>query len=62
MRDMETRGDTQVIQAYVPLGEMFGYATFLRSMSQGRAVFTMEFHHYDHVPRNIAEEIGGRSR
>ena len=62
MRNMEGRGDTQILQAFVPLAEMFGYATFLRSMTQGRAVFTMEFHHYDHVPAHIAEEVGGRAR
>jgi len=41
----------------VPLAEMFGYSTVLRSMSQGRAVYSMEFDHYAEVPKNIAEEI-----
>ena len=54
---MRDRGDAQVIGASVPLGEMFGYSTTLRSMSQGRAVYTMEFSHYDEVPKKKAEEI-----
>jgi elongation factor G len=60
---MTDRGDAQVIGASVPLGEMFGYATTLRSLSQGRAVYTMQFSHYEEVPRSKAEEImatGGR--
>ncbi len=60
---MEDRGEgvnkTKVIDAKVPLASMFGYATQLRSMSQGRANFTMEFDHYAEVPKNIAEEIIG---
>jgi elongation factor G len=51
------RKDAQVIQASVPLSEMFGYATALRSMTQGRALYTMQFSHYDEVPRSIAEQI-----
>jgi elongation factor G len=51
-----------VIGAYVPLAEMFGYATSLRSMTQGRATYTMQFDHYDEVPRNIAEEIITRAK
>lgn len=51
------RGMAKVIQCYVPLAQMFGYATDLRSMSQGRATYTMEMHHYDKVPTNVAEEI-----
>ena len=54
---MTDRGDAQVIGASVPLGEMFGYATRLRSLSQGRAVYTMQFAHYDEVPKSKAEEI-----
>lgn len=54
---MEARGNTQVIKSYVPLKEMFGYATNLRSLSQGRATYTMIFDHYEEVPSNIAEEI-----
>ncbi len=54
---MEARGNTQVIKSYVPLKEMFGYATNLRSLSQGRATYTMLFDHYEEVPNNITEEI-----
>jgi elongation factor G len=54
---MEPRGNAQVVTADVPLAEMFGYATDLRSLSQGRAVFTMQLDHYDKVPRNIQEEL-----
>jgi elongation factor G len=60
---MTDRGDAQVIGASVPLGEMFGYSTTLRSLSQGRAVYTMQFSHYEEVPQSKAEEImaaGGR--
>ena len=62
---MTDRGDAQIIGASVPLGEMFGYATTLRSLSQGRAVYTMRFAHYEEVPKSKAEEIinangGGR--
>lgn len=52
-----SRRDAQVVKAMVPLSEMFGYATSLRSMTQGRAIFTMQFSHYDEVPRSIAEQI-----
>jgi len=55
------RGNAKVVDAKVPLAEMFGYATALRSMSQGRANFTMEFLHYSEVPKNIAEEIIGEN-
>jgi len=54
---MEARGNGQVIRGYVPLSEMFGYATDLRSKTQGRGVYTMHFSHYEEVPKNIAEEI-----
>ena len=54
---MEMRGTAQIIRCFVPLKEMFGYATNLRSLSQGRATYTMQFDHYDEVPNNIAEEI-----
>jgi len=60
---MTDRGDAQVIGASVPLGEMFGYSTTLRSLSQGRAVYTMQFSHYEEVPQSKADEIvaaGGR--
>jgi elongation factor G len=54
---MEPVGNAQVIRAIVPLAEMFGYATDIRSMSQGRATFHMEFDHYEEVPQSIASEI-----
>ncbi len=54
---ISSRRDAQVVKAMVPLSEMFGYATSLRSMTQGRAIFTMQFAHYDEVPRSIAEQI-----
>ncbi len=54
---MTERGGARVIGASVPLGEMFGYSTSLRSMSQGRAVYTMQFSHYDRVPRSRRDEI-----
>jgi elongation factor G len=50
-------GNAQVIEASVPLSEMFGYATDLRSMSQGRADFSMQFDRYEEVPASIASEI-----
>jgi elongation factor G len=54
---MEPVGNAQVIRAIVPLAEMFGYATDIRSMSQGRATFHMEFDHYEEVPQSIASEL-----
>jgi elongation factor G len=54
---MTQRGEAQVIAASVPLSEMFGYSTKLRSQSQGRAVYSMEFSHYEEVPKSKAEEI-----
>ena len=54
---MEARGNAQVVRAMVPLSEMFGYATSLRSSTQGRGVFTMQFDHYEEVPKSISEEI-----
>ncbi|MDD5605842.1 MAG: elongation factor G [Patescibacteria group bacterium] len=54
---MTERGNAKAIKGYVPLGEMFGYATNLRSMSQGRASYTMEFYQYEKVPSNIQEEL-----
>jgi elongation factor G len=54
---MEARGSSQVIRATVPLGQMFGYATEMRSMTQGRATYTMQFSRYEEVPLAIAEEI-----
>lgn len=51
------RKDAQVVEAFVPLATMFGYATSLRSVTQGRAVYTMQFDHYQQLPQNIANEI-----
>jgi elongation factor G len=57
---MEGRGTSQTVKAYVPLSEMFGYATDLRSMTSGRATYSMEFHHYEELPANLAETVGKR--
>jgi elongation factor G len=57
IQGMEPRGNAQVINAHVPLSEMFGYATDLRSMSQGRATFTMFLDHYAKVPKNIQDQL-----
>ena len=57
---MESRGSTQIIHGQVPLSTMFGYATALRSSTQGRATFSMQFDHYEPVSANLAEEILGR--
>jgi elongation factor G len=54
---MEERGMNKVVHAKVPLSEMFGYTTTLRSMTEGRGSMTMEFDHYDVVPQNVAAEI-----
>ncbi len=63
VQGMEARGNAQVIRALVPLAEMFGYATDLRSMTQGRATYIMRFSHYEEVPPNVAEQIiGERSK
>jgi elongation factor G len=57
IQSMEKRGNAQVIKAEVPLSEMFGYATDLRSKTQGRATYTMQFAHYEDVPKGIADTI-----
>jgi elongation factor G len=57
VQGQEPRGNALAVQAFVPLGEMFGYATDLRSSTQGRANYTMQFERYEEVPNNIAEEI-----
>ncbi|MEH7442730.1 elongation factor G [Bacillus sp. JJ1122] len=54
---MDARGNAQVVRAMIPLSEMFGYATALRSSTQGRGVFSMHFDHYEEVPKSISEEI-----
>jgi elongation factor G len=59
---MEPRAGFQVVTVHVPLAEMFGYATDLRSVTQGRATYTMQFDHYDEVPRQLAEQIVARAR
>ncbi len=55
------RRDAQVIKAKAPLAEMFGYATTLRSMTQGRAIFTMQFSNYAAVPKSISDEISEKT-
>jgi len=57
IESMEPRSGAQVIRAHVPLSEMFGYATDLRSLTQGRGTYVMQFSHYDEVPKNIAQKI-----
>lgn len=57
IQQMSDRGNAKIIDAHVPLAEMFGYATNLRSMTQGRGNYVMEFDHYEDVPNNVAEEI-----
>ena len=59
---MEARNGAQSIRAFVPLAEMFGYATDLRSKTQGRGNYSMEFDHYEDVPKNIAEAIVAKVR
>jgi elongation factor G len=62
LEGMDSRGNLQVIKAKVPLSEMFGYVTQLRSLSSGRATSTMEFSHYAPAPNNIAEEVIAKSK
>jgi elongation factor G len=57
LEGMEVRANTRAINAYVPLAEMFGYATELRSKTSGRATYSMQFDHYETVPANVAEEV-----
>jgi elongation factor G len=57
VQGMEARGNAQVISAKVPLSEMFGYATDLRSMTQGRATYTMQFHAYEQAPKNVSRRV-----
>ena len=59
---MDTVGTTQEIHSMVPLGEMFGYATALRSRTQGRGVYTMQFAHYEPVPKSITEKVIGERK
>jgi len=60
IKGMEERSGAQVINADVPLSEMFGYSTTLRSMTQGRATYTMQFSHYERVPSTLSEELMAR--
>jgi elongation factor G len=63
IEEMGDRANVKFIKAKVPLAAMFGYATQLRSMTQGRASYSMEFAYYSEVPRNVAEEIiGGKEK
>jgi elongation factor G len=62
IRNITMRGKAQVIAAFIPLAEMFGYATDLRSQTQGRAVYTMQFDHYEPVPAQVAETIIEKSK
>jgi len=57
IRDQQMRGNAAVIRAFVPLANMFGYVSQLRSQSTGRASYTMQFAHYAEVPRNVADEV-----
>jgi elongation factor G len=57
IEEMTDRGQAKIVTAYVPLSEMFGYMTELRSASQGRATYGMEFDHYEEVPTNVATKI-----
>jgi elongation factor G len=61
IQGMDDRGNAKVIRALVPLSEMFGYATDLRSSTQGRASYTMQFSSYEQVPKSVAEEIVSKS-
>src|SRR5699024_12499440 len=58
---MDARGNAQLVNAFVPLSEMFGYTSVLRSNTQGRGTYTMFFDHYEEVPKSISEEIIAKS-
>jgi elongation factor G len=60
VRSMEAKGGTQIVNARVPLAEMFGYATDLRSRTKGRATYSMHFDRYEQVPRTVGDEIIAR--
>jgi elongation factor G len=62
IQEMSDRLQMKVIDAQVPLAEMFGYATALRSITQGRGIYTMEFNHYAAVPANVVEQIKSGER
>jgi len=59
---MESRGGARVVKAKVPLSEMFGYVTVLRTITSGRATSTMEFSHYAQVPESISKEVVSKSK
>ncbi len=59
---MDARGNAQAIRSLVPLAEMFAYTTSLRSMTQGRATYSMEPSHYEFVPQNIADELMAKAK
>ena len=60
LEGMEDRANTKVIHSYVPLSEMFGYATDLRSRTQGRGAYSMQFDHYEEVPKSVQEAVIGQ--
>ena len=62
VESMDLKGNARAIIAYIPLGEMFGYATTLRSLTQGRGTFIMQFSHYEKVPAHLAEQIIKRAK
>ena len=62
VESMEQRGQSRVVKALVPLAEMFGYVGDLRSRTQGRANYTMQFHSYQQVPQSVADEIVAKVR
>jgi elongation factor G len=62
IESMENLGSGQVVRGFVPLANMFGYATDLRSKTQGRASYSMEFDHYGELPRHLAEELVAKAR
>jgi elongation factor G len=62
MQGLDSRNGVQVIKALVPLSEMFGYVTQLRTITSGRATSTMEFDHFEEAPRNVAEEVIAKSK
>jgi elongation factor G len=59
VQNMDARGDAQVVNAFIPLAETFQYATHVRSITTGRASFSMELDHYAAVPKNVAEKVSG---
>ena len=60
VQGMESRGELGIVNAFVPLAEMFGYATSLRSATQGRASYSMQFDHYNQVPQHVVETLNRR--